>query len=127
MNDFEKGLIERGYSEREVRKQISRARSFSRDSLLDREYIREEENKITLYLTYYPVAKNLKEILEELHLLSITGVSCKTVFKNVLVIGFKNERSLKDQFKWVVLPNLMQMFYPNSVCVWEAAEAGDGW
>ena len=127
MNDFEKGLIERGYSEREVRKQISRARGFSRDSLLDREYIREEENKITLYLTYYPVAKNLKEILEELHLLSITGVSCKTVFKNVLVIGFKNERSLKDQFKWVVLPSLMQMFYPNSVCVWEAAEAGDGW
>ena len=127
MNDFEKGLIERGYSEREVRKQISRARGFSRDSLLDREYIREEENKITLYLTYYPVAKNLKEILEELHLLSITGVSCKTVFKNVLVIGFKNDRSLKDHFKCVVLPSLMQMFYPNNVCVWAAAEAGDGW
>ena len=39
-NDLEKWLIERGYSEREVRKQILRARGFSRDSLLDREYQR---------------------------------------------------------------------------------------
>ena len=37
--------IERGYSEREVRKQILRARGFSRDSLLDGENIREEQNK----------------------------------------------------------------------------------
>ena len=41
-NDLEKWLIERGYSEREVRKQILRARGFSRDSLLERENIREE-------------------------------------------------------------------------------------
>ena len=46
-NDLEKWLIERGYSEREVRKQILRARGFSRDSLLDRENTREEQNKIT--------------------------------------------------------------------------------
>ena len=41
-NDLEKWLIERSYSEREVRKQILRARGFSRDSLLDRENTREE-------------------------------------------------------------------------------------
>ena len=54
-NDLEKWLIERGYSEREVLKQILRARGFSRDSQLDRENIREEQDKITFKLTYYPV------------------------------------------------------------------------
>ena len=41
-NDLEKWLIEKGYSEWEVRKQILRARGFSRDSVLDRENTREE-------------------------------------------------------------------------------------
>ena len=58
-NDLEKWLIEKGYSEREVRKQILRARGFSRDSLLDRENIREDQNKITFNLTYYPVFQNV--------------------------------------------------------------------
>ena len=35
-NDLEKWLIEKGYSEREVPKQILRVRGFPRDSLLDR-------------------------------------------------------------------------------------------
>ena len=47
-NDLEKWLIEKGYSQREVWKQILRARSFSRDSLLDGENTRHEQNKITL-------------------------------------------------------------------------------
>ena len=40
--DLEKRLIERGYSDREVRKQILRVRGFSRDSLLDRKNTKEE-------------------------------------------------------------------------------------
>ena len=59
-NDLEKWLIERGYSEPEVRKQILRARDFSRDSLLDRENIREEQNEITFNLTYYSIFQNIK-------------------------------------------------------------------
>ena len=39
--DLEKWLIQRGYSERKFRKQILRAKGFSRDSLLDRENTRE--------------------------------------------------------------------------------------
>ena len=61
-NDLEKWLIERGYSEREVQKQILRARSFSRDSLLDKESTRDEQNKITFNLTYYPAFQNVKKI-----------------------------------------------------------------
>ena len=48
-------LIERGYNEQEVPKQILKARGFPGDSLLDRENIREEQNKITFNLAYYPV------------------------------------------------------------------------
>ena len=64
-NDLKKWLIERGYSEREVRKQILRARGFSRDSLLDRENSREEQNKIAFNLTY-PVFQNVKKNLSRI-------------------------------------------------------------
>ena len=105
-NHLEKWLIERGYSEREVRKQILRARGFSRDSLLDRENIREEQNKITFNLTYYPVFQNVKKILAELHLLLTPDVAHKAVFTNVPIIGFKNDRSLKDHLVRAVLPKV---------------------
>ena len=63
-------MIERGYSEQEVRRQ----RGFSRDSLLDRENTSEEQNKITSNLTYYPGFQNVKKLLAELHLLLIPDV-----------------------------------------------------
>ena len=68
-NDLEKWLIEMGYSEREFQKQIIRVSGFSRDSLLDRENTREEQNKINFNLNYYLVFQNVKKILAELHLL----------------------------------------------------------
>ena len=105
-NDLEKWLIERGYSEREVRKQILMARGFSRDSLLDRENIRDEQNKITFNLTYYPVFQNVKKILAELHLLLTPDVAHKAGFTNVPIIGFKNDRSLKDHLVRAVLPKV---------------------
>ena len=95
-------MIERGYTEREVRKQVLRARGFSRDSLLDRESTRDKQNKIT----YYPAFQNVKKILAELHLLFTPDVAHKTVFTNVPTIGFKNDRSLKDHLVWAVLPNI---------------------
>ena len=105
-NDLEKWLIERGYSEPEVRKQILRARGSSRDSLLDGEDNREEQNKITFNLTYYPVFQNVKKILAELHLLLTPDVAHKAVFTNVPTIGFKNDRSLKDHLIRAVLPKI---------------------
>ena len=105
-NNLEKWLIERGYSEQEVRKQILRARDFSRDSLLDKENTREEQNKITFNLTYYSVFQNVKKILAELHLLLTPDVAHKAVFTNVPIIGFKNDRSLKDHLVRAVLPKV---------------------
>ena len=105
-NDLEKWLIERGYSEPEVRKQILRARGFSRDSLLDRENTREEQDKITFNLTYYPVFQNVKNVLAELHLLLTPDNAHKAVFTNVPIIDFKNGRSLKGHLVRAVLPKV---------------------
>ena len=86
-NDLEKWLIKRGYSEREVRKQTLRAKGFSRDSLLDRENAREEQNKITFNLIYYPVFQSVKKISAELHLLLTPDVAHEAAFKTVPLIG----------------------------------------
>ena len=75
-NNLEKCLIERGYSEREVRKQSLRARGF------------------------------VKKILAELHLLLTPDVAHKAVFTNVPTIGLENDRSLKDHLVRVVLPKV---------------------
>ena len=59
--------------------------------------------KQTFNLTYYPAFQNVKKTLPELHLLLISDVAHKAVFTNVPIIGFKNDRSLKDQLVWAVL------------------------
>ena len=81
-----------------------KARSLSRDSLLGKESTREEQNKITFNLTYYPDFQNVKKILAELHRLLTPDVVHKTVFRNVPTIDFKNDRSPKDHLVWAVLP-----------------------
>ena len=99
-NVFEKSLIGKDYSEQEVRKQILRERGFSRDSLLDTENTREEQNKINFNLIYYPVFQIIKKILAELHLWLTPDVAHKAVF----TIGFKNDRILKGNLVRVVSP-----------------------
>ena len=62
--------------------------------------------KCTFNLTYYPVFQNVKKLLAELHLLLTPDVAHKAVFTNVPIIGFKNDRSLKDHFVQAVLPKV---------------------
>ena len=59
------------------------ARGFPRDSQLDRENTREEQNKIIFNLTYYQVFQIVKNKLAELHLLLTADVAHKAVFTNV--------------------------------------------
>ena len=56
-NDLERGLLERGHKEKEVRKQVPRGRAFCRDDLLNRERTFQEKTQVTFNLTYYPVLK----------------------------------------------------------------------
>ena len=48
----------------------------------------------------------LKKLLAELHLLLTPDVAHKAVFTNVPIIGFKNDRSLKDHLVRAVLPKV---------------------
>ena len=82
-DDLEKWLIERGYNEKMIRNQILRAREHSRNDLLEREKQQMSEQKLTFSITY-------KE-----H---------KKLFPNVLVIGFRDGKSLKDFLIRATLP-----------------------
>ena len=95
-NDLEKWLIERGYNEKMIRKQILRAWEPSRNYLLEREKPQISEQKLILYIIYYPAFQRVRAIAEELHILLTPNKEHKKVFPNVPNIGFRNGKSLKD-------------------------------
>ena len=59
-NGPERWLLERGYKEKEVWKQVLRGRAIYRDDLLNRERTLQENAQVTFNLTYYPVFKQQK-------------------------------------------------------------------
>ena len=68
-NDFERFLLERGYSSKLVRKEILRARKIPRNELLDKKKSQGNDSKLTFNVTYYPVFRHLKSQLKELHVI----------------------------------------------------------
>ena len=94
-NELESWLFEKGYSEKMVRKQVLRAREHSRESLLEKVKSEFDQKKLTLNITYYPVFQNVRNILQELHILLIPDQKHKKVFQDILVIWFRNGKSLK--------------------------------
>ena len=68
-NDLEVWLMEREYNGKMIRKKILRVREHSRKDLLEREKTEISEPKLTFNITYYPVFQNIRNILQELHLL----------------------------------------------------------
>ena len=52
--------MERGYREKMSRKQVLRARGFSRNDLLEREKQQMSEQKVTFKITYYPFFQMLE-------------------------------------------------------------------
>ena len=95
-NDLEKYLLDRGYSERMVRKEILRARAIPRDALLGKVNNQKNNNKITFNITYHPVFRNVKKILEEMHVILAPDDRHREAFPDVPLIGFKNNKSLRD-------------------------------
>ena len=65
-NDLEKYLLERGYSQKMIRKEILRVRAIPRDVLLEKVNDQEKQKKITFNITNYPVFRNIRKVLEEL-------------------------------------------------------------
>ena len=106
--NLEKRLLERSYSEGEVRKQILKV--FWRDSQVDRESNREEQSEITLILLFIQFSKMLKNFLQNyIFCLSMTWPINKRIgpFTNVPIMGFENNRSLKKHIFWLCYPRLM--------------------
>ena len=62
-NDLEIWLKGRGYSDNLVRKQILKARKFSRAELLNSQRKKENEDKLVLDITYHPSLAQLKVIM----------------------------------------------------------------
>ena len=103
-NDLEGLLMERGYNGKMIRMQILRAREHTRKDLLEREKTETSEPKLTFNITYYPVLKNIRNTLQELHLLLAPDKEHEKVFPDVPFVGFHNDKSLKDYLVRATLP-----------------------
>ena len=86
-----------------VRKEILQARSIPRDAPISNQ---EKQNKITFNITYHPVFRDVRKILEELHVILASDDGHKKVFPDVPMIGFKINKSLKAQLVRSQLPDL---------------------
>ena len=89
-----------------VRKYVSRTREHSRESLLEKMKPECDQSKLTFNITYYPVFQNVRNILQELHILLTPDQGHKTVFQDVSVVGFCNGKSLKNHLVRAKLPNV---------------------
>ena len=96
--------MERGYNGKMIRKQILRAQGHSRKDLFEREEAETSELKLTFNIAYYPVFQNVRNILQELHLLLAPDKEHKKVFPDVPAVGFRNGKSLKDYLVRAALP-----------------------
>ena len=89
-----------------IRKRILSAREHSRNDLLEKEKQQLSERKLAFNITYYPVFRNVRGIMEELHILLTPNKEHKKVFPDVPVVGFRNGKSLKDYLVRAKLPKL---------------------
>ena len=89
-----------------VHKEILRARAIPRDALLEKANNQEKQNKITFNITYHPVFRDVRKILEELHVILASDDGHKKVFPDVPMIGFKINKNLKAHLVRLQLPDL---------------------
>ena len=89
-----------------VRKQVLRAREHSRESLLEKVKSESDQKKLTFNITYYSVFQNVRNILQEFYILLASDQEHKKVFQDILVVGFRIGKSLKDHLVRGKLPNV---------------------
>ena len=101
-----KYLLEKGYSEEIVRKEILRDRAVPRNALLEKVNSQENQSKITFNITYHPIFRHVRKILEELHMILASADRQKKVFPDIPMIGFKINKTLKAHLVRSQLPDL---------------------
>ena len=73
-----------------------------------------DQKKLTFNITYYPNFQNVRNILQELHILLTPDQGHRKVFQDIPVVGFCNGKSLKDQLVRAKLPNVEVTGWPES-------------
>ena len=89
-----------------VHKKILRARAIPSNALLEKVINQEKQNKITFSIIFHPVFRDVRKILEELHVILASDDGHKKVFPHVPMIGFKNNKNLKAHMIRSQLPDL---------------------
>ena len=64
------------------------------------------QKKLTFNITYYPVFQNVRNILQELHILLTPDEEHKKAFQDIPVVGFRNGKGVKDHLVRAKLPNV---------------------
>ena len=72
-----------------ILQEILRARAFPRDAALEKVDNQEKQSKITFNITNNSVFRDVRKILEELHVILASDDRHKKVFPDVPMIGFK--------------------------------------
>ena len=72
-----------------ILQEILRARAFPRDAALEKVDNQEKQSKVTFNITNNSVFRDVRKILEELHVILASDDRHKKVFPDVPMIGFK--------------------------------------
>ena len=94
-NDLERWLLERGYKEKEVRKQILRGRAFCRDDILNRERTLQEKTQVTYNLIYILFLKMSGKSLKSYTLYLHQTKLIRRLFQKYLLLVLKTPRVLR--------------------------------
>ena len=89
-----------------VCKDILRARPIPRDALLDKFNNQEKQNKTIFNTIYHPVFRDVRKILEEVHVVLASDDGHKKVLPDVPMVGFKVNKNLKAHLVRSELPDL---------------------
>ena len=71
--------------------------------MLDKEKSQGNDSKLTFNVRYYPGFRHLENQLKKLHVILAFDEAHKKVFREVLIIGFKNNKNLKSNLVRVAL------------------------
>ena len=88
----------KGYSEKMVKEQILQVHEHSRERLLENVKSDSNQKKLTFnhLISYYLVYQNVKNILQELHILLTSDKEHKKLFQDIPGVGFHDSESQKD-------------------------------
>ena len=82
-----------------VRKQILQSRQYARESLIEKMKSESDQKKLIFNNTRYPFFQNVRNILQELHILLTPSQEHKKVFQDIPVVGFGNCKNLEDHLR----------------------------